>query len=220
MGAGGREGPARAGQGPAARRGCPHRSGPEGAACYLAGGTALRTQPEKPGQGFSSRPHPAPPPTGAKGAAPSPQGANSIDQWPAGCRQALPCLRVSKFGDVLLRTFGHLQPPGPAAHGGEAPHKPSNTALKRRPRPDEARDHPAQPRGPLTRCTRRGQAGQGWGWRGRCWALLPVLTLRSPRPLPSRQTAQARAAAPGRPSPRPGERSQGTVPLPSQRLLF
>lgn len=42
---------------------------------------------------------PAPPPTGAEGAAPSPRGASGLDQRPSGCRQALPCLRVSKFGD-------------------------------------------------------------------------------------------------------------------------
>lgn len=98
-----------------------------------------------------------------------------------------------------LRTFGRLQPPAPAAHGRGAPHKPSETALKRRPGPNEARDRPARPRGPLTHCTRRGLEGQ---------------TLRPPRPLPSRQTA--RGLQPwGRPSP-DQERSQGTVPLPSR----
>lgn len=102
---------------------------------------------------------PAPPPR-SRGAAPSPRGASGPDQWPSGCRQALPCLRVSKFGDVLLRTLGtcSLQPPQPT--GGEAPHKPSETALKRRPGPNEARNHPAGPRGPLTRCTRSGAGGQ------------------------------------------------------------
>ena len=115
-----------------------------------------------------------------------------------------------------MRTFGHLQPPAPAAHGGEAPHKPSDTVLKRRPGPNEARDHSARPRGPPHSLHQEGdRRTRTGGWQGRRWALPPVQTLRPPRPLPSRPTAQARAAALSRPSPRPGERSQATVPLPS-----
>ena len=57
---------------------------------------------------------------------------------------------------------------------------------------------------------------QTWtGLEGQALGPPPVQALRPPRPLPCRPTAQARAAALGRPSPRPGERSQGTEPLPS-----
>lgn len=101
-----------------------------------------------PGQGHSSAPpageawtgvfQQAPPcPPGAEGAAPSPRGASGPTSGRLAADRPFP-VSVSKFGDVLLRTLGtcSLLPPQPT--GGEAPHKPSETALKRRPGPHEA----------------------------------------------------------------------------------
>ena len=160
-----------------------------------------------PGQGHSSAPpageawtgllQQAPPrPPGAEGAAPSPSWASGPTSGSLGADRPFP-VSVSKVGDVLLRTLGtcSLLPPQPT--GGEAPHKPSETALKRRPGPHKARDHPAGPQGPLTRCTRRGLGGRPCDHPGLCH--------------PSRQPEGAALG----PSPRPGERPQGTGPLPS-----